>query len=85
MDGSCSKIHSMCYNCLHHLITLLHNPCMHTKLLVNFYLRKPTISYYNSQVAKKIHSKRDSSPQYHTTIPKLPKKSIVKETVVKTI
>ena len=40
-------------------------------------LRKPTISYYNSQVAKKIHSKRDSSPQYHTTIPKLPKKSIV--------
>ena len=48
-------------------------------------LRKPTISYYNSQVAKKMHSKRDSSPQYHTTIPKLPKKSIVKETVVKTI
>ena len=64
MDGSYSKIHSMCYNCLHHLITLLHNPCMHTKLLVNFYFRKPTISYYNSQVAKKIHSKRDSSKNH---------------------
>ena len=60
MDGSCSKIHSMCYNCLHHLITLLHNPCMHTKLIFE-------------------------NPQYHTTIPKLPKKSIVKETVVHNI
>ena len=27
-------------------------------------LRKPTISYYNSQVAKKIHSKRDRSKNH---------------------